>query len=190
MFLDPSRYPFLRSISKNAVNIRDEFFRAAVSNPDVKRAVTEEMVLDAQSERWVRDNGLYADQVGYDIRFGSHSMFAIYENGESLTGLNDCRDFDKTLALLKDIPGVRFSGFMILGPEAEVSEHAHNRSNLIYHLLLNDLSGGCCEVVCGGVRRKIRSFGDELLFDYSIPHKSFNYAENHRVNFVIDFSEV
>lgn len=187
MFLDVSRYPFLQRISENASVISAELSRAMASRQQVRDVLGVGMAMDYPSNQWTWDNGINTAAIGYDLRDGGYSMLTVYKRDYVITAMDTQADFRETLELLRGVDGLHYAAFAAMSPGAHLGLHTHSRRHLIYHLLLNDLAGGGCEMTCDGHRRVLKNKGDTALFDYSLPHETFSHADNTRINLMIDF---
>jgi aspartyl/asparaginyl beta-hydroxylase (cupin superfamily) len=187
MFIDVSRYSFLREISENVSLISDELRRAVSSQPHVRDIIKVEMAMDFPSNQWTWDNGINSAAFGYDLRDGGYSMLAVYKKEHVITAMDTHAVFRETLKLLAGVKGLHYAAFSALSPGAHLGLHTHSRSHFIYHILLNDLIEGECKMICDGHAKILKKTGDTALFDYSLPHETYNYASNTRMNLMIDF---
>lgn len=187
MFLDPSRFPFLAPLAGHATRISHELRQALADVPHVRDTVGREMAVDFLSDQWTKDNGINRDAVGYDLRDGGYSMLAVYKRDRAIDQMDVAAVFPETSRLLAGIPGLHYAAFTALSPGAHLGLHAHTRRHYIFHVLLNDLAGGSCEMICDGQVRVLERLGDTALFDYSLPHETFSHARNTRFNLMIDF---
>lgn len=185
MFIDVSRYGFLEPIVAQVDSISLELERALSSIPAVREALLTDMAMDFPSNQWTWDNAINTAAVGYDLRQGSYTMFSLYKEGHDLQLARE--SFPTTLELIGNVEGMVYACISALAPGAHLHRHAHNRRHNIFHLLLNDLHGGRCEMLCGEERLMLGRKGDTALFDYSIPHESSNHAGNIRFNLMVDF---
>ncbi|MBA3981362.1 MAG: hypothetical protein C0462_12255 [Alcanivorax sp.] len=188
MFTDPNLYPSLRRLSEKVEVIAAEFRAAMAAHEQVRMAMQAGMVMDFPSNQWAWDNGINRETVGYDLRDGGFSMLALYKRSEAgeVRNLEDA--FPETLRLVSAIDNLHYVALTALLPGAHIRPHAHVRSHLVYHLLLNDLHGGTCEMRCAADARILRRAGDCVLFDYSHTHESTNRAASTRFNLMIDFA--
>lgn len=187
MFMDVSEYPFLMPIAEHVAVINDELRRAMASHQHVRDILGVEMAMDFPSNQWTWDNGINTDSIGYDLRDGSYSMLAFYKKDHVITGMDAPAIFSETLKLLAGVKGLHYAAFTALNPGAHLGLHTHSRRHFIFHLLLNDLVGGGCKMVCDGHVRMLKKAGDTALFDYSMPHESRSCASNTRINLMVDF---
>jgi len=186
MFLDATRYPYLKKLADHSAQISDELQAALHNNSQVKAALLTNMAMDFPSNQWTWDNAINTAAVGYDLREGNYTMMSLYKTGHDLDVAQIA--FPKTLDLLQSVAGIEYACISALGPKAHLGLHSHSRQHHIFHLLLNDLTGGYCEIFCDGKRHEIAIVGDTALFDYSLPHESISYADNIRFNLMVDFS--
>lgn len=188
MFCDPDRHDYLINISRSHDVIKREFDKVVASSPYIHGIVHREKdYLDHFIDGWVMDNGFHAEQIGYDIRDGAYTGFAIFKDGEVHPGIDFSEHFVETLKLARGVPGLRFSAFVVMAPGAVLKAHSHKRRHYIYHTLLGNLDGQGCEMTCGNEVAVLKDAGDRVLFDYSIPHGSVNHASVPRINFLVDF---
>jgi len=185
MFLDASRHHYLAQLVDNVSLIGEELSQALTHSPDVRQALLTEMAMDYPSNQWTWENAINTDAVGYDLRQGSYTMLALYKPGHDLAAAQAA--FRNTLAMLGDVEGINYACISALDPGAHLGLHTHSRSRHIFHLLLNDLEGGVCEIVCDGHRKTLARKGDTALFDYSLPHESSNHSRSMRFNLMVDF---
>ena len=185
MFLDLSHYPYLSLLVENVDYISAELQSALRENSHVKNALLTYKAMDYPSNQWTWDNAINTAAVGYDLREGSYTMLSIHKTGHEIDIAPGA--FPKTLALLKSVPGIEYACISALSPKAHIALHTHSRRHYIFHLLLNNLIGGSCEIICNKSRKEMKSKGDSVLFDYSFPHESTSYAENIRFNLMVDF---
>ena len=185
MFLDATRYPYLKQLTENVDIISEELKAALRNDAQVQKALFTHMEMDYQSNQWTWDNAINTAAIGYDLREGSYAMLSLYKTGHNLNIAKNA--FPKTLGLLKRVDGIEYACISALSPHAHLARHTHNRQRYIFHLLLNNLEGGPCEIICINKRHEMRFIGDTALFDYSLPHESFSYAENRRFNLMVDF---
>ena len=185
MFVDIGTYPFLQRFVAAAGDIAAELATALATSAQVSEALGTRNVLDFPSNQWTWDNGINTAAIGYDLRDGSYSMLTLCKPGHAPGEVE--RYFPRTLSLLAAVPRLHFAAFSALAPGAHLGLHAHTRRHLIFHLLVNDLQGGDCELVCDGHVRRLARTGDTALFDYSLPHETFSRAGNTRINLMIDF---
>lgn len=186
MFSDITKHPVLATLADSVAIIADEFERAVQACPDVRDVLCLDMVMDRPSNEWAWENGINREVVGYDLREGSFSMLAIYKPDSSVPSrIKDL--FPQTLHLLGRLERKYYAAFTVLKAGSHIRRHSHTRRHLVYHLLLNDLEGAPCEMVCGDEVRCLRYRGDAVLFDYSLPHETSLHATNARVNMMVDF---
>lgn len=188
MFLDYTQYPYLVTIQKNIELISEEFSNAIQSKEILSILYNSEDNIDYYTGHWTRENGFHPEQVGFDIRVGDYSTLAIYKKDFPIRTVNIENYFHKTIELIrKEVPNVHLISFFRMAPGAKLLEHTHNRKHLIFHLALRDLENGTCELTCGKEKLTLKRKGDTALFDYTIPHSSFNNSNTERINLVIDF---
>lgn len=185
MFLDVSNYPYLNQLIDNVEHISNELESALQESIQVKKAMLTHMAMDYPSNQWTWDNAINTAAVGYDLREGGYTMFSIHKTGHEIDIAT--KFFPKTLALLKSVPSIEYACFSALSPKAHLGLHTHNRQHYIFHLLLNKLIGGSCQIICNKHCEEMKFKGDSVLFDYSFPHESISYAENIRFNLMVDF---
>jgi hypothetical protein len=188
-FYNVEDYPFLMNIQRNVDVIINELARAEETNPMIKGILNPmDEALDYYTDYWVKDNGFHLDQLGYDIRNGKYSTLSIFKKDYPNKLFDVDELFPNTTSLLKDVPGLYYCAFFKMYPKTELATHTHNRKHLIFHLLLNDLIDGSCELTCGSESRNVCLKSDSVLFDYSNSHGSVNNASNSRLHFVVDFN--
>lgn len=188
MFQSVEDYSFLSVFYKNASLIRKEVLESNISENLNSDGV------DAHLGWWVLDNGFHPQQIGFDIRDGGYLALSLFKKDFPVRSSYIEKYFSKTLSLIDEVVNefsinAHYSGIFIMHPSASLREHSHTRSNLIYHLLLNDLDGEGCKLTCAEEVRFLRNKYDQLLFDYSYPHSSKNLSNDIRFNFVFDFSK-
>lgn len=186
MFYDIEEFPFLKKLVLNTKELADELewqmqqpFMAGFISPTVPD-------LNSHTEHWIRENGLESSQTGYDSRNGSWGSFPLYKKGFPIKWYNVNETFPKTINSVLAIPGLNFSAFFKIAPGSGTKEHAHQNSNLIFHLCLTDVKGKSV-INCNGEEKILSKKGDWCIFDYSLPHSSLNSGNNSRINLVIDF---
>jgi aspartyl/asparaginyl beta-hydroxylase len=187
MFIPTSDYPFLKKIQSHHKSIGDELQRAYSESSYVRNILNAGMGIDDHLKNWVLENGLHDTQTGYNVREGDHSALVIYKKNEAISEMDMKTLFPFISSLLEEIPGLIFSAISVLGPNSTLKDHAHTRKHYVYHLLLEKLIGGCCEIRCDNEKKELRNAGDEAMFDYSLKHGVTNYARNNRINLMIDF---
>jgi hypothetical protein len=187
MFEDPRRYPFLKRLVEHTREIRKEFESACQIDATLAGLISEQKAMDRRSDVWAIENGINIDAVGYDLRDGGYSMVALKTHEGANEQIDVERLFPLAMNLLDGVPGLQYACFAVLKPRARLGVHVHSRSHYIYHVLLNDLQGGVCEISCGDEIRAMQNSGDEVLFDYSLPHGTLNRSDQNRINLMIDF---
>ena len=188
MFYDIKDFPILEEITRNYETINQELNAAKYQNELIRNILNPiDNSLDYYTDYWVKDNGFHEEQLGYDIRNGQYSTLAIYKKDFQIKSFDSTKLFSKTLELIKDLPGVHYSGFFKMNPNTKLGSHKHNRKHLIFHLLLEDLKDGDCVLTCGGKSFSVKYRGDSLLFDYSYEHGSVNNSSTERLHFIVDF---
>lgn len=185
MFIDPSQYKYLSNITNKVSLISNELLHALENSPEIRKGLLAEMAMDYPSNQWTWDNAINTAAVGYDLRDGSYTMHALYKTGHDLPLVKE--HFRNTLELIRNVPGVEYGCISALAPGAHLGLHTHCRSRHIFHLLLNDLHGGNCVIICNDQEKHLVKQGDVALFDYSLPHETFSHADNIRFNLMIDF---
>ena len=185
MFIDYTAYSSLERIVNNMSTVRFELSQALRNQSDARSVLKEEMEMDFPSREWAWDNQVNSENLGYDVRDGSYSMLTIFKKHHDVSDISS--HFGKTLSLINGVGGVRYAAISALGPKAHIEEHSHNRRHLVFHMLLSDLEGDVCKIICDGNAKELASPGDSALFDYSFPHEIFNYSRNDRINLMIDF---
>lgn len=188
MFNNIDNYKGLNLIINNVSKIEKEFLEA-IKQDEVVRSIMYPTNSDLEhyTDYWVKDNGFHEDQTGYDIRKGEYSSLAIFKKDFSIKHFDVEKLFPETLLMLRGIEGAHFSGFFKMLPHTKLDAHTHNRSHLIFHLLLNDLKGGNYTLRCGNEIKTLKNKGDSMLFDYSVEHESENSSDSERIHFIIDF---
>jgi hypothetical protein len=191
MFIHTHKYEYLFDISTNHRAILKEFQHAVLNNAFMDAILDGgDPYIDENLDGWVKENGFHPDQVGFDIRKGSYSGITIFKEGCPVRNIDVSQYFSKTMQLLKGVNRLHYAAFVIMMPNSSLATHAHARSHMIHHTLLSDLIGGVCEMSCNGDTLALSKAGDSALFDYSLPHGSVNYANNTRINFIVDFKPV
>lgn len=187
MFISTDKFPFLAQVASNAETIYEELKNALLHEADVRRAMEGQMVMDFPSNQWAWESGINQERVGYDLRDGNFSMLAIYKKKDNCITIDRSDLFPKTMSMLSSIENPHYIAFSFLHPGTHLKPHAHIRSHYVYHLLLQDLQDGHCEMICGNEKKHLRRAGDDLLFDYSQMHETFHRASNLRINLMVDF---
>jgi hypothetical protein len=189
MFYDIEKFPFLKEIVRNADELADEFF-SQMQLPFMADFISAPLPgLNSHTEHWIRENGLESTQTGYDTRDGSWASLPVYKKGFPIKWYDVDTAFPKIISSVLSVPGVNFAAFFKITPGSGTKEHAHQESNLIFHLCLSDV-GGESVMNCNGHEKIISKKGDWCIFDYSLPHSSFNHGKNDRINLVIDFDPI
>lgn len=187
MFYDINNYPFLKPIQDNIDVIVDEF------NAQKKKELMQDFLnstipeIKSHTQYWIKEGGFDETQIGYDARDGSWASFPLFKKGFPIKWYNVNESFPETIKLIESVPNVNFASFFRLGPNSGAKRHQHLQSNLIFHLCLTDLNNDS-ELECNGEKKIFRKKGDWCLFNYSLPHSSFNFATENRINLVIDFT--
>lgn len=92
----------------------------------------------------------------------------------------------QTLALLRQVPGVRGAMFSLLPPGAELSLHADPMACCLrYHLGLQTPNSGLCHLVVDGERCAWRD-GEDFVFDETYPHRAHNGSSQARLILMCD----
>lgn len=186
MFYDIKEFPFLEAILRDTDKLAAEL-EAKMKLPFMENFFATTLPdLNSHTEHWIRENGLEASQSGYDARDGSWASFPLYKKGFPIKWYDVHDSFPETIARIERVPSVNFAAFFKITPGSGTLEHAHNESNLIFHLCLSDV-GGESVITCNGEQKIIRQKGDWCIFDYSLPHSSFNSGSKDRINLIIDF---
>lgn len=187
MFLNSNKFPYLIAIKENIDIISSEFYEA-LKNEEIRKILYQsEDNIDYYSAHWTRDNGFHPEQIGYDIREGDYSTLALYKKGFPIKTIEIEKYFPNTINLVKQIPNLHLLSIFRMAPNTKLLEHVHTRSHLIFHLLLNNLENGSCALTCGNETIYLTNKGDTALFNYSLPHSTFNNCSSERFNLVIDF---
>jgi hypothetical protein len=185
MFERIENYPYLKTVHDNLGVINGEF-RAFLSANHI--SLDDNDMGDHYSGWWSRDNGLSREQVGYNIKTsGAYSSISIFKKGYPIKTFDANKCFGKSIQIINEIPNVHYAGFFTMTPGTSLDTHTHTRRHLIYHLLLDDLRDGECHLTCQNESKYISNKGDEVLFDYSLPHGSTNRSSSNRSDFVVDF---
>ncbi len=80
MFQQKSSYPFLQKFENNIHIIISELNSALNNEPKLHKILYPDIPdIDYYTDYWVKDNGFHPDQIGYDIRVGEYSTFAIFK---------------------------------------------------------------------------------------------------------------
>lgn len=187
MFNDIQSYPFLKVIhSKTEIIVKE--FNSQKGKEFMKNFMTAALPeINSHTDYWIKEGGFDETQIGYDARDGSWASFPLFKNGFPIKWYDVDECFPETIKLIRAVPGVNFASFFRLGPNSGAKRHSHLQSNLIFHLCLVDLDNDS-ELECNDVKTTFRKQGDHCLFNYSLPHSSFNYASIDRINLVIDFT--
>jgi hypothetical protein len=187
MFYKIEDFSFLIEICKQLKSIQAEF-EAQRHNPILRDFYFDKNpVIHSHTEYWIKEGGFDADTVGYDSRIGTFGSLPLYKTGFPIKWFDVHSLFPSIIQHIIDVPNVNFAAFSRLGPNSGLDEHVHAQSNLIFHLCLTDTEGHSV-LRCNGEERILSKPGDYALFDYSLPHSSFNYGKADRVNLAIDFS--
>jgi hypothetical protein len=187
MFYPIEKYPILKSIQeKNALIVSE--FNSQKEKEFMKNFMTAKLPdLNSHTEYWIKEGGFDETQIGYDARDGSWASFPLFKKGFPIKWYDVEECFPETINLIRAVPGVNFASFFRLGPNSGAKRHSHLPSNLIFHLCLVDLDKDS-ELECNNVKTVFRKKGDHCLFNYSLPHSSFNFSNENRINLVIDFT--
>lgn len=190
MFYDVEKFPFLSRFIDNYLDIKNELFHS-LSDVQARKLIEETDTpdfLETYTSFWVKENGFNEDQIGYDIRQGEYHTLPIFKKDYPVVSFDVNTYFPKTMEMLNHVPNLYFSAFFKMSGKSTLKPHTHNRRHLIFHLLMNDLEEGICEVTVDGNTTVLKQEGDHLLFDYSYEHSTVNHAVNPRYNFVVDFN--
>ena len=187
MFISTDKFPFLAQVAIQAETIYNELRNALQHDADARKAMKEQMFMDFPSNQWAWESGINRENVGYDLRDGNFSMLAIYKKNDNVAIVDRSDLFPKTMSLLSSFENPYYIAFSFLHPGSHLKPHAHIRSHYVYHVLLQDLQDGDCEMICGNEKKYLKKAGDHLLFDYSLMHETFHRASNLRVNLMVDF---
>lgn len=189
MFYNPNNYPFLKKFEDNIDVIKAELNAALTMEKKLDSIFYPQISdIDYYTDYWVKDNGFHPDQIGYDIRVGEYSTFAIFKKNFPVKLFDVNVLFPKTIEMLNSVPNLYYSGFFKMSPKTELLPHTHTRSHLIFHLLLENLENGECILSCENETAKLKNAGDSALFNYGKNHGSINTSETDRINFIIDFN--
>lgn len=189
MFQSIDAFPELLKIKSSFETITKEF------ELQRDRELMKEFILSAlpdihsHTQYWIKEGGFDETQIGYDARDGSWASFPLFKKGFPIKWYDPESTFPETLKMIQSVPGVNFAAFFRLGPGSGAKRHTHIQSNLIFHLCLTDLDADS-ELECDGKKTFFRKKGDHCLFNYSLPHSSFNPSHQNRINLVIDFTPV
>ncbi|MCK0536380.1 aspartyl/asparaginyl beta-hydroxylase domain-containing protein [Alcanivorax quisquiliarum] len=187
MFIDTETLPFLKNIANSSNDIYEELVSVLSKEPEAHKAIHGEMVMDFPSNQWAWESGINRERVGYDLRDGNFSMYAIYKKTGNEVTLDRTSLFPKTMSLLSSFDNPHYIAFNFLHPGSHLKPHSHIRKHYVYHLLLQNLTDGNCEMICGKERKYLKAAGDHLMFDYSQIHETFHRASNVRINLMVDF---
>ncbi|MFG6441038.1 aspartyl/asparaginyl beta-hydroxylase domain-containing protein [Roseateles sp. LKC17W] len=92
----------------------------------------------------------------------------------------------RTVALLKQVPGIRSAMFSILPPGAELSLHSDPMACCLrYHLGLQTPNSGLCHINVDGERCAWRD-GEDFVFDETYPHRAHNGSLQPRLILMCD----
>lgn len=187
MFYDVHNFPFLVSIIEQSEILCLEFEQQKKTsllhgfmNDDLPE-------IHSHTDYWIKEGGFAAEQIGYDSRNGTFGTFPLFKKGFPIKWYNLHETFPLISNAILSVPNVNFATFTRIAPNSGVDKHTHLQSNLIFHLCLTDVDGTSI-LNCNGEERVISKKGDYVLFDYSMPHSSFNYGKADRINLAIDFS--
>jgi aspartyl/asparaginyl beta-hydroxylase (cupin superfamily) len=97
------------------------------------------------------------------------------------------RKFPKTTNLIREGPTHRASGWLILTPQSRTPSHRHLDwgNKIIFHLPIIIPKGDVGFDVDGKIHRW--TVGEPFAFDITKEHFGFNYTDETRVLFVLDF---
>lgn len=187
MFYPIDNYSFLKNIRDNVDVIANEL--TAQLGQDLMADFINSKVpeLNSHTHYWIKEGGFDETQIGYDARDGSWASFPLFKKGFPIKWYEVEKIFPETHHLISQVPNANFASFFRLGPNSGAKRHQHLQSNLIFHLCLVDLDKDS-ELECNGEKVIFRKKGDWCLFNYSMPHSSFNHSTNDRINLVIDFT--
>lgn len=187
MFQPIDKYPILEKIKSSFEIIANEF--EAQKNEELMKNFMISALPDIHShtQYWIKEGGFDETQIGYDARDGSWASFPLFKKGFPIKWYDSEKIFPETIKLINQVPGVNFAAFFRLGPDSGAKRHTHVQSNLIFHLCLTNLDADS-ELECNGEKTYFRKKGDHCLFNYSLPHSSFNSSSQNRINLVIDFT--
>jgi len=187
MFYNPLDFPFLARIIDNKQAIINEF-TAKIKSDLLHNFLQDEVpILHSHTEYWIKEGGFDSETIGYDSRIGTFGSFPLFKKGFPIKWCDIESEFPVMLSHIKSVPKVNFSALSRLGINSGLDEHVHCNKNLIFHLCLTDVQG-ISILRCNGKERVLSRPGDYALFDYSLPHSSFNYGKSDRINLAIDFS--
>lgn len=92
----------------------------------------------------------------------------------------------RTLALLKQVPGIQGAMFSILPPGSELSLHSDPMaSSLRYHLGLDTPNSNDCYINVDGVNCSWHN-GEDFVFDETYPHYAKNNSQSSRLILMCD----
>lgn len=191
MFVDINKFPQLKIIQENCSIISQELADAILKDDKVRAILNPiDSDLENYTDYWVKDNGFHEEQMGYDIRKGEYTTMAVFKKNYTIKHFDVNELFPKTMNLLRSIDNIHYSAFFKMYPKTKLDAHTHNRSHLIFHLLLNDLENGDFYLRCGNESKTLKNKGDYMIFDYSNEHESANNSDSERLHFIIDFNPV
>jgi hypothetical protein len=96
--------------------------------------------------------------------------------------------FPNTVALLGQLPGVRYAAFSRLHPGGRLQPHRHkNPGSLIFHMGLIVPPGGTCGLQVGGQTHLWLDAGDAVIFDDNLEHSAWNDSDQERIILYVDF---
>jgi len=90
--------------------------------------------------------------------------------------------FPKTVALLQNIPNIKFSGFSRLDPKSTLKPHRHqNPDSVILHLGLWIPPGGTCGLKVDDQVHIWKKPGDAVVFNDNYEHSAWNDSDETRI---------
>lgn len=188
MFNDPKDIDFLNELVNNQERVFSEFELAKISEHNFAHFLnSSKPEFTNHTKFWLKENTLDAEQTGYDLRTGIWGAFPLYKKNFPITWFDVKNAFPYLTDFCEKHSEIEFACFMRLEAGNRVQMHSHSRQHLIFHLLMNELDNKGCEFTCGNEAKTLLHKGDTLLFDYSLPHSSYNSSSLDRINLVIDF---
>lgn len=98
--------------------------------------------------------------------------------------------FPETTAILKDIPSVNYAGFSRLHGKSSLAPHRHaKRDALILHLGLVIPPHKTCGLKVGTHVHHWAAPGEMVIFDDTFLHSAWNYSDEERIIFYLDFGK-
>ncbi|WP_220487301.1 aspartyl/asparaginyl beta-hydroxylase domain-containing protein [Shewanella sp. SR44-4] len=157
MFIEASKFSFVKELEANWEIIRDEFL--ALPNDSFDPWVQQQM----HGQGW--------------------SVFGLYALGNRVEGA--CVKCPQTAKLVENIGGISLAGFSLLAPHTHITPHV-GWANNVYRLHLGLVVPPDCRLRVASETRYWEE-GKCLIFDDTAEHEAWNDSAQYRGTLMLDF---